>query len=421
MKKYLLLSTLFVAIFVLGGCDKSDQKIGMPNPASKHCSEAGGNVEIRDEQNGQVGYCVFNDGSECEEWAYFRGECKKGDNKSQNNNGQNNNSGNNNNNNENNRSNNVPKDEASSFCEKSGGKIQTQTRTLNGKDYGTYDTCIFTDNMQCEDWALFHGYCPKNGIKITGYDNGQEVYCAVLGAQVDMQNKLCKFSNGAECTLDDLYTGNCKQHFNEPATNWKYTKYPKANVLIGYQDNREYIKGVGTTDKSDKLEFEVNVTEVDRISQQGGLGYDQATAKADEKSLSKGDYGSKNVDKPIQKSMQVIKIGGAGKNYAKEFMVLSRSGECDVDFERIAIFYNNNYQILLKLFGNKEKIISENPDYFHLDKANCGNNMVWNTSKDSAIKETFYNDLQSDKFTQGAAFNWNDAFNQITDTVVIEN
>lgn len=417
MKKYLLLVILFALVIGLGGCKKDNQKIGMPNPASKHCAESGGKVDIRDEQNGQVGYCVFNDGSECEEWAYFRGECKEGDKKSQNNN-QNNNS---NNNNENNRSNNASKDEAANFCEKSGGKIQTQTKTLNGKDYGTYDACIFTDNLQCEDWALFHGYCPKTGVKITGYDNDQEIYCAVLGAQVDMKNKLCKFSNGAECKLDDLYTNNCKQHFNEPATNWKYIKYPKANVLIGYQDNREYIKGVGTTDKSDKLELQIDVTEIDRISQSGSLGYDQTTAKSDEKSLAKGDYGSKDVDKPIQKSMQVIKIGNTGENYAKEFMVLSRSGECDVDFERTAIFYNNNYQILLRLFGNKAKIISENPDYFHLDKTNCGNNMVWNTNKDSAIKESFYNDLQSKKIDQGAAFNWYDAFDQITDTVVIQN
>jgi hypothetical protein len=50
----------------------------MPNPASKHCVDQGGKVDIRDETGGQVGYCVFPDGSECEEWAFFRGECTSG-------------------------------------------------------------------------------------------------------------------------------------------------------------------------------------------------------------------------------------------------------------------------------------------------------------------------------------------------------
>jgi hypothetical protein len=47
----------------------------MPNPASAFCEERGGRVEIREGEGGQVGYCVFPDGSECEEWAFFRGEC----------------------------------------------------------------------------------------------------------------------------------------------------------------------------------------------------------------------------------------------------------------------------------------------------------------------------------------------------------
>lgn len=48
----------------------------LPNPASVHCEENGGKLEIRTDSNGgQYGVCVFADGSECEEWAYFRGEC----------------------------------------------------------------------------------------------------------------------------------------------------------------------------------------------------------------------------------------------------------------------------------------------------------------------------------------------------------
>jgi len=52
---------------------------GMPNPASVHCQDQGGRLEIRtDADGGQFGVCIFADGSECEEWAFFRGECQPG-------------------------------------------------------------------------------------------------------------------------------------------------------------------------------------------------------------------------------------------------------------------------------------------------------------------------------------------------------
>jgi putative hemolysin len=49
---------------------------GLPNPASAFCVGRGYRVDIRTTAGGsQSGYCIFPDGSECEEWAYFRGEC----------------------------------------------------------------------------------------------------------------------------------------------------------------------------------------------------------------------------------------------------------------------------------------------------------------------------------------------------------
>lgn len=52
---------------------------GIPNPASVYCGQNGGRLEIRrDAQGNETGYCIFVDGSECEEWAFFRGECQPG-------------------------------------------------------------------------------------------------------------------------------------------------------------------------------------------------------------------------------------------------------------------------------------------------------------------------------------------------------
>jgi hypothetical protein len=48
----------------------------MPNPASVYCEQSGNKLEIRTAADGsRNGICVFADGSTCDEWAYYRGEC----------------------------------------------------------------------------------------------------------------------------------------------------------------------------------------------------------------------------------------------------------------------------------------------------------------------------------------------------------
>jgi len=48
------------------------------NPASLNCTNKGGTLELRDEADGVYGVCKFSDGSECEEWAYYQGQCHPG-------------------------------------------------------------------------------------------------------------------------------------------------------------------------------------------------------------------------------------------------------------------------------------------------------------------------------------------------------
>jgi len=50
--------------------------IELPNPAAAYCEEQGYTLETRTSADGgQYSVCVFPDGSECEEWAFYRGEC----------------------------------------------------------------------------------------------------------------------------------------------------------------------------------------------------------------------------------------------------------------------------------------------------------------------------------------------------------
>lgn len=52
----------------------------MANPAASYCQEQGGrHVIITLASGDQSGDCIFPDGSGCEAWAFFRGECRPGE------------------------------------------------------------------------------------------------------------------------------------------------------------------------------------------------------------------------------------------------------------------------------------------------------------------------------------------------------
>ncbi|MCD6086313.1 DUF333 domain-containing protein [bacterium] len=64
-----------------GGLKNLKQKgnEGMPNPAAVYCKDLGYKYEIREDPKtkGQYGVCIFPDGSKCNAWAFYRGECGK--------------------------------------------------------------------------------------------------------------------------------------------------------------------------------------------------------------------------------------------------------------------------------------------------------------------------------------------------------
>ena len=124
---------LFIFLLFAAACQP---KADMPNPASVFCEENDGTLEIReDESGGQVGYCVFEDGSECEEWAYYRGECQPGDS--------------------------LEDDEvglpnpASVFCEENDGVLEIREDESGGQ----VGYCLFEDGSECEEWAFYRGEC----------------------------------------------------------------------------------------------------------------------------------------------------------------------------------------------------------------------------------------------------------------------
>ena len=81
IRKVLFILFMLIGIFLTVSCSFAQYSLtpepNMPNPASVYCEQNGGKLEFRqDAAGGVAGLCVFSDGNECDEWAYYRGECK---------------------------------------------------------------------------------------------------------------------------------------------------------------------------------------------------------------------------------------------------------------------------------------------------------------------------------------------------------
>lgn len=63
---------------LLGACANNqnyvqESAVSMANPASVFCVEQGGKLDIRrDKEGNEYGVCIFADGREIEEWAFYR-------------------------------------------------------------------------------------------------------------------------------------------------------------------------------------------------------------------------------------------------------------------------------------------------------------------------------------------------------------
>jgi putative hemolysin len=126
----------------------------LPNPASVYCEQQGYTLEIRTAADGsQIGACVFPDGSECDEWAYYRAECTPAS-----------------------QGGSVP-NPASVFCEQQGYTLEIRT-AADGSQTGV---CVFPDGSECDEWAYYRAECqpatPDSPISTPEYDSqGWKIY-----------------------------------------------------------------------------------------------------------------------------------------------------------------------------------------------------------------------------------------------------
>lgn len=107
--------------------------VGLPNPASVNCTDNKGLLEMRQDELGNAfGVCKFEDGSECEEWAYYRGECQPGDSLTV-----------------------GLANPASVYCTDHAGTLEIRKDDA-GNESGF---CKFENGSECEEWAYYRGEC----------------------------------------------------------------------------------------------------------------------------------------------------------------------------------------------------------------------------------------------------------------------
>jgi putative hemolysin len=70
-------------------------------------------------------------------------------------------------------------------CVNKGGRVLMEKIDSGG----TIGVCVFNDNKQCEEWALFRGECPLGGVDVSGLPK-KERDCVIRGGSY--KNKKCR-------------------------------------------------------------------------------------------------------------------------------------------------------------------------------------------------------------------------------------
>ncbi len=167
--------------------------------------------------------------------------------------------------------------------------------------------------------------------------------------------------------------------------------YPGGNLMLSsYPD--------WTGDYGD-LSLNVSINAIEMLK-----GSMEKNALDEREALKNGNFGP-DSDFPFEPSRRVIKLGDV---FVKEFVVFGRYDICNIAFDRIAVFYNNDYQVRIKLSADRGKIMESMGQYFIYDEINCLEEKIWDPDK----QDEFYDSLITGQASD-PALEWYDAFDDI--------
>ena len=100
--------------------------VGPASPAAEYCVGLGYESSVIQGDGGESGQCRFLDGSTCDDWTFYRGQCGQ----------------------------------ANSYCEKHGGTISSMTEDMGGWT-GIYAECTMPGGAKCKEETFWTtGSCP---------------------------------------------------------------------------------------------------------------------------------------------------------------------------------------------------------------------------------------------------------------------
>jgi putative hemolysin/membrane-bound inhibitor of C-type lysozyme len=110
---------------------------------------------------------------------------------------------------------------ASQNCVDKGGRLTLEKNRKGGQ----FGVCTFSDNLQCEEWAMMRSDCPVGGIKVTGFATAAARYCAITGGTYKVtsgnntanEKGTCTLKSGRICRATAFFDGTCMRESNPRA------------------------------------------------------------------------------------------------------------------------------------------------------------------------------------------------------------
>jgi hypothetical protein len=175
-------------------------------------------------------------------------------------------------------------------------------------------------------------------------------------------------------------------------------KYPSSLTFL---KENEY-------NKDSKMSFiKIEIQDIGKVENPMDFNFDDAMINIE--SLSSGKFGLE-YNFPFAPSKTVKSVGFL---FAQDFLVIARFELCSVTLERKLLFYFNNKQMVLSLFAPIDLLLETMPNYFTIDKNNCGDVHIWNQEKQT----DFYNSLKAGNASP-IIQKWFDQFDEISETIV---
>jgi putative hemolysin len=158
-----------ISILMLLSALSTANEEGSPEPASKYCTDLGFELDLN-------GTCNFPDGTSCDAWEFYRGECGQ----------------------------------SHSYCEQHGGRIETKIED-DGSAIYEYALCRFDDSSVCQEQEFMEGKCNKSECSNWTVSSG----CRPIIDEKGLLKKTAVIKDGGARSISDILGWNYITEINE--------------------------------------------------------------------------------------------------------------------------------------------------------------------------------------------------------------